>query len=717
MYIFYLKNLNITIISLDSLNKIYTYIHNIVYSEDTTKLDFKIIQKNGKKNNDYVICESNKDGEYHLNFFLDDFYFNKYSSEKFIGYRNSLLKLILEVLKKYNKRLDNMDDKLAECQNMDKYKLYGELITANLYRIENKNIDYVFVENYYDNNNLIKIDLDKKYSPSINAKRFYKKYNKLKNTLEIVSVQKEDTLKDLDYIESVVYELENSSSLEDLSSIYEEISENDIFKDKIPSSFDKKKDSKSKKHKKNSLTKGDVVFLEQQQPSKNKVHKGYHEGTVARKVEQVNDDVFGSSLVKATLKRCSSSGRLFVMIDDKICYITDTASLAAYPGDIVTVRLENKKHGTVAIKEIVQRKNDKHVFECREKNGEKYWAPVGVNDFPILHKPDDTVQVGDRIVAELKDYTKEGYHIESIKMISKENSFPLNITTMILEHQFPLEFSSSVLEEAEKMTNTISEEEKESRIDLRSLETFTIDPIYAKDLDDAISLEMIDGKYRLYVHIADVSHYVKPDSIIFEEALSRGVSIYPSNFVVPMLPTQLSNHLCSLNPNEDKLTKTCMMEFDSDGNMINYSVFNSIIKSNIKMSYYQVNNILEGRDFDPSYLAYCDTLIKMNELSLLLQKKRASQGFIRYESDEQLFDIDDSHNPISFEDRSLGPAEILIESFMVAANETIANHAYWLETPYFIYRNHEAPTAQKLRCLNTGLKQYTNHTFDIKRRR
>ena len=293
-----IDNLNITSISLDSLNKIYTYIHNIVYSEDTTKLDFRIIQKNGKKNNDYIICESIKDGEYsnnnynnsydynnnynsnynsncnsnynsnynsnvcelfHLNFFLDDFYFNKYSSEKFIGYRNSLLKLIFEVLKKYNKRLENMDDKLAECKNMDKYKLYGELITANLYRIENKNIDYVFVENYYDNNNLIKIDLDKKYSPSINAKRFYKKYNKLKNTLEIVSVQKEDTLKDLDYIESVVYELENSSSLEDLSSIYEEISENDIFKDKIPSSFDKKKDSKSKKLKKNNLTKNKNV--------------------------------------------------------------------------------------------------------------------------------------------------------------------------------------------------------------------------------------------------------------------------------------------------------------------------------------------------------------------------------------------------------------------------------------------------------------------------
>ena len=254
-----IDTLNITSISLDSLNKIYTYIHNIVYSEDTTKLDFKIIQKNGKKNNDYVICESIKDGEYHLNFFLDDFYFNKYSSEKFVGYRNSLLKLILEVLKKYNKRLENMDDKLAECKNMDKYKLYGELITANLYRIENKNINYAFVENYYDNNNLIKIDLDKKYSPNINAKRFYKKYNKLKNTLEIVSVQKEDTLKDLDYIESVVYELENSSSLEDLSSIYEEISENDIFKDKIPSSFDKKKDSKSKKLKKNSLTKNKNV--------------------------------------------------------------------------------------------------------------------------------------------------------------------------------------------------------------------------------------------------------------------------------------------------------------------------------------------------------------------------------------------------------------------------------------------------------------------------
>ena len=181
-----------------------------------------------------------------MNFFIDDFYYNKETSETFKNYRNTLLKLILDTLKKYNKRLYNINEKLHECDDMEKYRIYGELITANLYRIPNKNVEEIELENYYDNNNKILIKLDKRFSPSINAKRFFKKYSKLKNALAIVTEQKNDTLKELDYIESIVYELESSSSIDELTAIYDEISENDIFKEKT-SKVNSSKKNKFKK--------------------------------------------------------------------------------------------------------------------------------------------------------------------------------------------------------------------------------------------------------------------------------------------------------------------------------------------------------------------------------------------------------------------------------------------------------------------------------------
>ena len=152
-----------------------------------------------------MIPEKTSDEPFKLNFFVDDFYYSKETSETFKNYRNSLLKLILDTLKKYKKRLYNIDEKLKECKDMDTYRIYGELITANLYRIPNRNLSEIELENYYDNNNKITIKLDKRFLPSRNAKRFFKKYSKLKNALAIVSEQKEDTLKELDYIESVVY--------------------------------------------------------------------------------------------------------------------------------------------------------------------------------------------------------------------------------------------------------------------------------------------------------------------------------------------------------------------------------------------------------------------------------------------------------------------------------------------------------------------------------
>ena len=249
-----IKKLNIIDITDDSLKKIFDYKNKIISNIGTDNLSFETIKNADGIVKDYFLVSENISNQpFKLNFFIDDFYFNKETNEQFKNYRNTLLKLILDTLKKYKKRLYNIDEKLKECEDMDKYRLYGELITSNLYRIPNKNVDKVELENYYDNNAKITINLDKRFLPSINAKRFFKKYSKLKNALVIVSEQKADTLKELDYIESVVYELENCSTIEEVAAIYEEISENDIFKEKTSSKLSKKnskvKKSKLTKHK------------------------------------------------------------------------------------------------------------------------------------------------------------------------------------------------------------------------------------------------------------------------------------------------------------------------------------------------------------------------------------------------------------------------------------------------------------------------------------
>ena len=246
-----LQNLNIKDISKDNLNLIFSKINEIL---STSSLD--IFQTENVK--DYFLYTTNNlsENQFNLNYKLDNFYYEKESSELFRNYRNSILHLILATMKKYEKRLENIDNKLLECSNMDKFMLYGELITSNLYQIPNRNLDSIDVENYYDNNNIITIPLNKKYLPSYNAKRYFKKYNKLKNALTIVNVQKEETIRDIDYIESVIYELDNGKTIEDIEAIYDEISENSLFSDKLKTKS-KKTSAKNKKAKpmtKNKLT-------------------------------------------------------------------------------------------------------------------------------------------------------------------------------------------------------------------------------------------------------------------------------------------------------------------------------------------------------------------------------------------------------------------------------------------------------------------------------
>ena len=223
------------------LLEIYNYINEIINSK---KLKFEL------DGSDYVLKLSDQEKErFELNFFIDDFYFERETTEAFTNARNTMLRMILEVLKKYKNRLASIDAKLQECNGMDKYRLYGELITANLYQLTNTHSDSIELYNYYDNSN-IKIPLDVKYSPSMNAKRYFKKYSKLKNAYKIVSEQKVEIEKELNYIESIVYELEDSTCLEDVQDIFEEISENVVFKEKLKRKEKKNKNQKKKKQQK-----------------------------------------------------------------------------------------------------------------------------------------------------------------------------------------------------------------------------------------------------------------------------------------------------------------------------------------------------------------------------------------------------------------------------------------------------------------------------------
>lgn len=248
-HIIFLKQvLNITNTSKSDIEKLYNHIKKILVEADNCNLSFEQIDEK-----DYgLVISTDTSAPFKCNFFIDDFYYHNETTSDFISYRNNVLKLILNVLKKYNKRLLNINDKLNDCDSMDTYKLYGELLTANLYKFNNEHLDSVELLNYNTGEN-ISIPLDKRFTVNENTKRYYKKYNKLKNALEIVQKQKEETKQELQYIESIVYELENTTTIEEVHAIYEEISENVIFKNN-------NRISKKQQKKKTNKKKGNITF-------------------------------------------------------------------------------------------------------------------------------------------------------------------------------------------------------------------------------------------------------------------------------------------------------------------------------------------------------------------------------------------------------------------------------------------------------------------------
>ncbi len=301
-----------------------------------------------------------------------------------------------------------------------------------------------------------------------------------------------------------------------------------------------------------------------------------------------------------------------------------------------------------------------------------------------------------------KNKSPEG---EVIEVLGRTGDAGVDILSFARRFGLTAAFSDKV--EAEAAGLSFREKDTEGRLDLRSETIFTIDGADAKDLDDAVSLEKLpDGNYRLGVHIADVTHYVRQNGEIDKEAQKRGTSVYLVDRVVPMLPKKLSNDLCSLNPHEDKLTVSCIMEIDGNGDVVGNTITTSVINSVERMTYTDVNKILSGdEELSLHYAHIKDTLFSMNELAAILRKRRFERGSIDFELEEPKIRLDKKGMPISIEPAERGDGEKLIEEFMLAANITVAEQYYYMEMP-FVYRIHETPDTEKMRELAVFLSNF-----------
>lgn len=287
---------------------------------------------------------------------------------------------------------------------------------------------------------------------------------------------------------------------------------------------------------------------------------------------------------------------------------------------------------------------------------------------------------------------------EVVEILGHKDDPGVDILSIIRKHGLPETFPEDVLAEAERVPDTISEEELEGRVDLRNSRTVTIDGEDAKDLDDAVEVTRLDnGNIRLRVSIADVGYYVKENSELDKEAYNRGCSVYLVDRVIPMLPRRLSNGICSLNPKVDRLALTCEMEFDEQAKVVRHDIYPSVIRTMARMTYTDVRKILVDRD-EETIARYRDLVPDfelMEELAMKRRKARMQRGAIDFDFPEAKIIVDESGKPVDIVKREHSIAEQIIEEFMLAANETVAEHFHWLKVP-FLYRVHEEPDGEKL---------------------
>ena len=315
------------------------------------------------------------------------------------------------------------------------------------------------------------------------------------------------------------------------------------------------------------------------------------------------------------------------------------------------------------------------------------------------------------LVQIIKEIGKRQYLGKIAKIIGHKNDPGVDIIAIALRHGIEVEFSEEVIKELEDIPNVVSENEKVGRKVLTNEMIFTIDGDDTKDIDDAISIKKNNDNYILGVHIADVSHYVKMGSSLYDSAFNRGTSSYLADTVIPMIPHQLSNGICSLNPEVERLTISCVMTINKNGKVIDYDIFPSVIKSRKQMTYKNVNKILEEDIVPEGYEAYVSDLKLMAELAKILRAEKVSRGYIDFGLDEAKIIQDENGKAIDVVKRERGVGENLIEDFMIAANETIATHISNMDLP-FIYRVHDVPNSEKIEDFKNLIKQmgYQIHT-------
>ncbi|MCM3567469.1 ribonuclease R [Neobacillus mesonae] len=388
-------------------------------------------------------------------------------------------------------------------------------------------------------------------------------------------------------------------------------------------------------------------------------------------------------------------------------FIPPTETSNAMHGDTVLVRVSSessgqRREGTIV--RIIERGVQQIVGTYAESKNFGFVIPDDkkfASDIFIPKEASKGAVEGHKVVVQLTSYPegRKSAEGEVVKILGHKNDPGVDILSIIHKHGLPLAFPDEVLQQANSVPDTIDESELANRRDLRNETIVTIDGADAKDLDDAVTVTRLEnGNYKLGVHIADVSYYVKEGSPIDKEAEERATSVYLVDRVIPMIPHRLSNGICSLNPRVDRLVLSCEMEIDSEGHEVSHEIFQSVIKTTERMTYSDVNKILVDKDEETR--ARYETLVPMfelmEELAAILRKKRMNRGAIDFDFKESKVLVDEEGKPTDVVIRERSVAERLIEEFMLAANETVAEHFHWLDVP-FIYRIHEDPKEDKLR--------------------
>lgn len=411
-----------------------------------------------------------------------------------------------------------------------------------------------------------------------------------------------------------------------------------------------------------------------------------------------------SNLRKGRL-RVNKKGFGFVEVkDEEDIFISETNINKALNNDTVIVEILSKNNGEKRegrILKILERDLSTVVGEIYFKKNKGYIIPDDRKlDIQLEVDKDKAMGAvdGHKVVARiLKNITKNRYKGEVIKIIGHKNDPGVDILSIVYKYEINDSFPDEVIKELDSIPEEVSSKEKIGRKDLTNEVIFTIDGDDTKDIDDAISIEVLEnGNYKLGVHIADVSYYVKEGSALDKEAMDRGTSVYLVDRVIPMLPHKLSNGICSLNPGVERLAISCVMEVDQNGKTVDYQIFESVIKSRIQMTYKKVNQVIEKNEIPDGYEPYVQKLKLMDELSKIIRKNKENRGYIDFDVDEAKILVDEKCHPTDVILRSRGRGENIIEDFMIQANECVATHIFYMDLP-FIYRIHEYPKEEKIR--------------------